>query len=262
MRTFLPLLALLVAPWTAGGTSQLPCNYPPEQWCSSREIAAACQVEEQCVEFQARKAGQPVAIQLFYEGLCGGCREFLVLELFPTWLMLGEIMNVSLVPYGNAEEKNVSGKWEFTCQHGPDECLVNLIETCVMHYLGEIKDYFPVIFCIESSRFVTNSTESCLQIYAPSLTMDKVMACANGDLGNQLMHQNALLTEGLSPPHQYVPWILINWGKHSDELQAEALEGLYNLICRLYTGEKPVACKCKNNERNSASIKAGSLCWH
>ncbi|XP_030074863.1 gamma-interferon-inducible lysosomal thiol reductase isoform X1 [Microcaecilia unicolor] len=261
MKVFLPLLGLLVGLWAACDASRLACNYPPEQWCNSREIAAACQVEQQCVEFQSITAGQPVDLWLFYESLCGACRGFLVNELFPVWILLTDILNVTLVPYGNAAERNDSGKWEFRCQHGPDECLVNMIETCVMHYLGNIKDSFPVIFCIESSNFVINATEACLQIYAPDLAIEKVMSCVKGDLGNQLMHQNALLTETLNPPHQYVPWIVIN-GKHTDELQEEAMDMLYNLICKLYTGEKPEACKSGNTERNSFAMKARSLCWH
>ena len=40
-------------------------------------------------------------------------------------------------------------------------------------------------------------------------------------------------TEALSPPHKYVPWIVIN-GEHTDELQNEAQTNLVALVCKLY----------------------------
>ncbi|XP_053320065.1 gamma-interferon-inducible lysosomal thiol reductase [Spea bombifrons] len=238
-------------------SSQEICNYPPSEWCATQEIARACQVENQCLEFYARvsnkKFSDPaVQVELYYESLCGGCRNFIVTQLFPTWLMLNNIMNVTLVPYGNAMEKNNSGKWEFECQHGPEECVGNMMEACLMYYLGNLDDYFLVIFCMESSNNVTMALDACLSIYEPSLSSKKVVECVNSDLGNKLMHQNALRTEALNPPHKYVPWIVIN-GKHSDDLQSRAQSALFNLICETYTGPKPDACSQKKEEIPSKS---------
>ncbi|KAM4808804.1 gamma-interferon-inducible lysosomal thiol reductase [Rhinophrynus dorsalis] len=242
MKSALLLLSLCFLQTAAQET----CNYPPSDWCSSWEIAKECQVEKQCLEFYTRhdiKESPELAVQveLYYESLCGGCRNFLIYQLFPTWLMLNNIMNVTLVPYGNAQERNVSGKWNFECQHGPEECLGNTMEACLINLLENIDSYFAVIFCMESSRNVTNALEPCLAVYEPELPVKTVLECVNGDLGNKLMHQNALRTGALSPPHQYVPWVVIN-GKHTDELQALAQASLFNLVCDTYKGPKPDAC--------------------
>ncbi|NP_001017196.1 gamma-interferon-inducible lysosomal thiol reductase precursor [Xenopus tropicalis] len=240
MRCYLLLLCAV------GAASQPVCNHPPSTWCSSWEIAKECQVEKQCLEFYSnrdlKKSSEPaIQIDLFYESLCGGCRGFLVRQLFPSWLMLAEIINVTLVPYGNAQETNITGKWVFDCQHGPEECLGNMMEACLIHILDDIYKYFPIIFCMESSNNVTKSLESCLAVYAPELPLKTVLECVNGDLGNKLMHENAQKTKGLSPPHNYVPWIVID-GMHTDDLQAQAQSSLFNLVCDTYKGPKPEPC--------------------
>ncbi|XP_053145404.1 gamma-interferon-inducible lysosomal thiol reductase [Hemicordylus capensis] len=232
-----PLLLLLacLCLWAspAGLHAQAACKHPPQQWCRSLEIARACQAEEHCARLakETRKAA-PVSVSLYYESLCPACRGFLVFQLFPTWLMLYNIMNVSLVPYGNAQETPAAaGKWKFTCQHGEEECLGNMMEACLIHLVEGAA--FPIIFCMESGDSITQNMPNCLKVYAPDFPLANVTSCVKGDLGNQLMHRNAQLTKALVPQHQYVPWIVIN-GQHTDALQAQAQDALLPLVCSLY----------------------------
>ncbi|NXF99162.1 GILT reductase, partial [Sakesphorus luctuosus] len=259
----LPLVALVVLVAPALGVAP-GCDRPAHLWCRSPETAVACQVESRCPDLP-HPAAAPVQLSLYYESLCPACRQFLVRALFPTWLQLpDEMLNITLVPYGNAQERNVSGKWDFDCQHGPEECLGNMIEACLIHEAKDFSTYFPLIFCLESGTSVTKNLEAvcpsphpscpscppqghpcppdppvcplcwqCLQVYAPDLDRSRIAACVQGDTGMALMHQNAQLTDALDPPHQYVPWIVVN-GKHTDELQAQAENSLLGLICHLY----------------------------
>ncbi|KAG7321536.1 hypothetical protein KOW79_014394 [Hemibagrus wyckioides] len=202
--------------------------------------ANRCGVLGQCEQVNSSRSADPVTVSLYYESLCPGCRQFLVLQLMPTFIMLNDIMSVELFPYGNAEEKQVGDKYEFTCQHGPDECLGNMIETCVMKKVPSAA--VPVIYCMEAAENVVKAAESCLAVFSPETSFGDIMACVNGNEGNQLMHENAKKTAALQPPHQYVPWVTIN-GEHTEELQQKAMNSLFLLVCSLYKGEAPPGCK-------------------
>ncbi|XP_070774660.1 gamma-interferon-inducible lysosomal thiol reductase [Enoplosus armatus] len=239
-----PLLLILTV-WLStqyGGSAPSTCSHPPSQWCSSLDSAIQCGVLKQCLESNFTRAHQtadPVQVGLYYESLCPGCRLFLSDMLFPTWLLLNDIMSVTLVPYGNAQEKPDGKKYVYECQHGEDECVGNMIETCL---LSMTEMAFPIIFCMESSGGVTKAAKSCVELYGgPQLSWDKIMSCVNGDQGNQLMHQNALKTKALNPPHQYVPWVTIN-GEHTEDLQDKAMTSLFTLVCSLYKGQKTASC--------------------
>ena len=66
---------------------------------------------------------------LYYETLCPDCRQFMTTELYKAYQSVLDIVNITVVPYGNARETydSTNQTYQFVCQHGPEECLGNLI---------------------------------------------------------------------------------------------------------------------------------------
>lgn len=197
----------------------------------------------------------PVGITLYYESLCPGCRAFIANQLYPTYTKVKDIMDVTLVPYGNAQESWDGQQWRFSCQHGEAECVGNLIEVCAISHLANVSTYFPFIHCFEtyiSSSNPRSAAEYCAKLaridYA---VIDK---CASGAEGNKLEHEMAARTNALEPPHQYVPWVTMN-GKHTNEIQNEATENLLKLVCDNYMGTKPSACNPYEHTQHERCMK-------
>ena len=56
--------------------------------------------------------------------------------------------------YGNAHETKNGTSWEFTCQHGSNECLGNVIETCALALIVDDLTAMKFVTCLEeSSKF-------------------------------------------------------------------------------------------------------------
>lgn len=237
------------------------CDYLPALWCSSKDIASKCKVIDQCQEFVWNRNGgddhywsneKPVDIGFYYEVLCPDCKDFMEDQLWGTYKAIPDIFLVDFVPYGNAEENFVDGKWVFTCQHGEEECFGNMLHTCALHaYPRNIT--FPFIACMEMSNeaSVEETGKKCAGEQGLSFT--NLMKCVNSKKGNQLQHEMAVKTKSLDPPHEYVPWITIN-GMHTEAIQEEASKDLLGLICRTYKGPKPSACKDKVKRRGCMKV--------
>ena len=179
--------------------------------------------------------------------MCKRCKHFIKFQYYPAFTSIGSIMNIGLVPYGNTKERKKDGKWVFTCQHGKEECIGNLIETCAIHFYPNVNDHFPFIHCIEySHKIPRKAAPSCAQKF--KLDYSKIESCANEDLGNSLEHGMALKTEALDPGHTYTPWITLN-GVHTGNIQCEAESNLIKLICKTYKGSpKPQTCQENQNQ--------------
>jgi len=112
-------------------------------------------------------------------------------------------------------------------------------------------DYWPFVECLESASAIQSAGEQCASKAGFSDWSD-INTCSTGKLGNTLQHAAAVATDGLSPKHQWTPWVVMNGSPLS---QSQLSQQLVKLVCTAYKGtDKPAAC-------NSNSVDVCSADW-
>lgn len=240
MKVISVILCFLVSCVSSKG-----CNLPPSTWCTTPEIAELCQATEACREYLFPAAQAPkVNISLYYESLCPYSMAFIMGQASKAYNKVGSIMNLEMIPFGNAVIKTDGGVTSFKCQHGPMECEANLVETCAISILPPT-EVFPFIFCVTKEfyrmPFPFYAYKACAK--SMKLNIKPIMECAVSERGMILEKVMANKTNSLKPPKTYVPWIVVN-GVHTEDLNNQAQSDLVGLVCRTYKGsDKPAACK-------------------
>merc|ERR1719384_1128776 len=118
-----------------------------------------------CMVTLATAASAPATVKMsvYYESLCPDSIRFVTQQLYPNWLHFGpEILTVDLNPFGKANFSVSGSGWDFTCQHGPDECRGNKVQACVLDQVPEAKEYVPLIHCIMASASPPDAAAKCL----------------------------------------------------------------------------------------------------
>jgi len=182
-----------------------------------------------------------VRLALYFESLCPGCHNFIIEQLTPTFKLLSDIFTIDLVPFGNAEySPAANGTWNFTCQHGEEECEGNKLMACAIVLYPDNHLQVPFVDCLEQTGAPQTAGKKCSK--KVGLDWQKLSSCYNSTEGDNYLHGMGVKTKALNPPHTYVPWITVN-GVHTEGMQQKAEDDLLKLICDLYTGTKPEECK-------------------
>ncbi|CAH9074047.1 unnamed protein product [Cuscuta epithymum] len=173
---------------------------------------------------------EKVSLDLYYESLCPYCSNFIVnylVNIFENGII--DIVDLTLVPWGNA--KLHGNNDTFTCQHGADECLLNTVEACAIDAWPDVKEHFPFIYCVES--LVYNGNYSQWETCYDKLVKDpkSVSDCYALGRGKELELSYAVETNALVPPHQYVPWVVVD-----GQPLYEDYENFLSYICKAYKG--------------------------
>ncbi|VFQ96448.1 unnamed protein product [Cuscuta campestris] len=182
--------------------------------------------------------GERVSVSLYYESLCPYCANFIVHKLVRLFTTdIGSIVNLRLIPWGNTQTTTNNAAW--ICQHGSDECLLNLVEACAISSWNNMEVQFRLVYCIERLHLENRHSEweSCFS--GTGLSEAPVRDCLSNGVGTFLEEAYGAETANLNPTHRFVPWLVVN----NQPLQ-EDYENFESYICRAYMGSRtPEACK-------------------
>lgn len=204
-----------------------------------------------CAQFYSASASdsaKKVTLSLYYESLCPYSASFIVNQLdkiFSDGLI--SIIDLQLFPYGNAQ---VLPGGDIICQHGFYECLLNTVEACAIDAWPIVTEHFKFINCVE--ELVVEGTYTQWKTCFDKLGLDSefVLNCSSGAYGKQLEYEYGDETDALVPPHQYVPWVVVNGRPLYDDYDTFGIE-----VCKAYQGELPKACQEYLSGQGSSVIK-------
>ncbi|XP_068229168.1 gamma-interferon-inducible lysosomal thiol reductase-like [Palaemon carinicauda] len=183
----------------------------------------------------------PVKIQLFYESYCKYCQDFVIEQLYPTWLDLQDIMDVEMFPFGNAKYFPTAENdgWAFKCQHEEHECEANMIHACAKENFKDIGLEMNFVKCLLESPSPADSGPTCAA--SIGVAWDPIQKCSNATEGQNLLHEVAVQQENLDTELYFVPWIIVN-DHFSLEQTEECKIDLRRIVCETYNGTQPEPC--------------------
>ncbi|OEL29560.1 Gamma-interferon-inducible lysosomal thiol reductase [Dichanthelium oligosanthes] len=184
----------------------------------------------------AAEGAKKVSLELYYETLCPYCSRFIVKRLALIFEDgLTDAVDLRLVPYGNAR---VESNGDISCQHGPEECMLNTVEACAIDAWPDLDVHFRFINCVENQvvKGQYDKWASCFQKLG--LDTEPITDCYNGGQGYKLDLKYANQTDALVPPHRYVPWVVVD-----GQPLLEDYENFEAYVCKAYKGKPPKICQ-------------------
>merc|ERR1711890_157416 len=131
---------------------------------------------------QVLAADPTVDITVYYEALCDDSQNFINTQLFPAYEHFGSDLNIALKPFGKAQWTEHGDSWQFTCQHGPNECYGNKVQACLLDQFPSASDHVPLVNCLMRTHTTPRpSLEACMQEIGCDCIPDFVLECAAGD---------------------------------------------------------------------------------
>jgi len=198
---------------------------------------------------------QNVKVDFYSESYWPGCESYSTNQIQSSLNTIGDIVDFRAFPYGNANEKQqTDGTWNFTCQHGVNECIGNMYEGCAIEHYNtlsskHIPTWWPFYYCMELSGKAADTTVASGCAKNNGLDWAVITACSTTTVpekgstadGNPNMHTIAVATNNLVPPHQWTPWVVVSG---SPLTSAQIDLPLTPIVCKSYSTLNSANASC------------------
>ncbi|XP_011311095.1 gamma-interferon-inducible lysosomal thiol reductase-like [Fopius arisanus] len=215
-------------------------------------LSVSCSGSDVC------KSSPCIGVDVYYVSLCPYSAKFIKDQLMPSYPDLKNYLDVKFIPYGKAKYKmNGSNKYEFECQHGPNECIANKAQICGYEAILNSNKTFEdkkssaveLVGCAMSSANPVTAVPGCAKSMGLSAEIRKNMTdCMNSEMGDRLLAAYGDKTYALTPTVQAtgIPAVVIDH-VYSPENHNAAIDNFKNLICNRISEGKPTICSKESN---------------
>nr|XP_011465924.1 PREDICTED: gamma-interferon-inducible lysosomal thiol reductase-like isoform X2 [Fragaria vesca subsp. vesca] len=133
-----------------------------------------------------------------------------------------------LVPWGDVYANKSNNSTAF-CQHRPDQCKLNSLQSCAIDVMHDVNKHFALIYYIEFLAIEGRQKEWETCFRSLGLPKKHILDCYNcsnatkleQNYGNEIMH--------LNPPLEFVPWLVLN-----NQPTGNDYENFAGYVCKAY----------------------------
>ncbi|XP_063385288.1 GILT-like protein 1 [Cydia fagiglandana] len=181
---------------------------------------------------------QKVLLSVYYESQCVDSKVFVLEQLRPALQLLDKHIKLQLVPFGKSRSVNY-GDDGFECQHGPSECLGNMVQDCALYQMRHQSnlEQLAYVACEMESEAGSRGSLECVR--RAGLRTEQVENCLNSRQGTELQLDSEYLTLLMKP--KFIPTITVDL-LFDQHVQDNALVDLTETLCAEPVLEKTAAC--------------------
>ncbi|XP_068628363.1 GILT-like protein 1 [Battus philenor] len=189
------------------------------------------------ITYTSGNISKKLPVTVYYESKCPDSKKFILEQLQPAIELLHNYVKLRLIPFGKSRSINY-GDEGFECQHGPRECLGNLVQDCALKYMREYNDVQRVTYVVCEMASESGAHGSLACVKHAGLPIGDVEGCVLAGEGVALQLDSEYHTNLLKP--KFIPTITIN-GVFNQDIQDSALVDLKGTLCSILREARPCA---------------------